>query len=341
MHSNKQEQIPNVGAGDIAAAVGLKDVKTGDTLCDMDNPIALESMTFPDPVIRLAIEPKSQADQDKLTTALIKLAEEDPTFRVNTDENTGQTIIAGMGELHLEIIVDRLRREFKLEVNQGAPQVSYREAITASVEHKEVYKKQTGGRGKFAHVEIEFSPLPEDSEEDFIFEDNIKGGVIPKEFVPSVEKGIKGALESGVLAGYPIDGVKARLYFGSTHAVDSDQLSFELAGRMAFKEAAKKAKPIIKEPIMSVEVVTPEEYMGNVVGDLNRRRGRVESMGDRGNSKVIKAKVPLSELFGYVTALRTVSSGRAVSTMQFSHFEQAPRGIQDDVIAKAKGLTTA
>jgi elongation factor G len=339
MHSNKQEQIPEVGAGDIAAAVGLKDVKTGDTLCDLDHPIALESMTFPEPVIRLAVEPKTQADEEKLNNGLIKLAEEDPTFRVHTDENSGQTIISGMGELHLEIIVDRLRREFKVEVNQGAPQVSYREAITSSVEHKEVYKKQTGGRGKFAHVEIEFSPLPEGSEEDFVFEDNIKGGVIPKEYIPSVEKGIRNALVNGVLAGYPIDGVKARLYFGSTHAVDSDGLSFELAGRMAFREAAKKANPIIKEPIMAVEVVTPEEYMGNVVGDLNRRRGRVENMGDRGNSKVIKAKVPLSELFGYVTALRTVSSGRAVSTMQFSHFEQAPRGIQDEVIAKAKGLT--
>ncbi len=339
MHSNKQEQIPEVGAGDIAAAVGLKDVKTGDTLCDLDHPIALESITFPEPVIRLAIEPKSQADMDKLTSSLIKLAEEDPTFRVNTDENSGQTIIAGMGELHLEIIVDRLRREFKMEVNQGAPQVTYREAITTSVDHKEVYKKQTGGRGKFAHVEIEFSPLPEGSEEDFIFEDNIKGGVIPKEYIPSIEKGIKNALVDGVLAGFPIDGVKARLHFGSTHAVDSDGLSFELAGRMAFREAAKKANPIIKEPIMSVEVVTPEEYMGNVVGDLNRRRGRVENMSDRGNSKVIKAKVPLSELFGYVTTLRTVSSGRAVSTMTFSHFEQAPRNIQDEVVAKAKGLT--
>jgi elongation factor G len=271
--------------------------------------------------------------------ALVKLAEEDPTFQVNTDEDSGQTIIAGMGELHLEVIVDRLKREFKVEVNQGQPQVSYREAITAAVKHKEVYKKQTGGRGKFAHVEIEFEPLPEDSEEDFVFEDAIKGGVIPKEFIPSVEKGIKNALQEGVLAGYPIDGVKARLYFGSKHDVDSDSLSFELCARIAFKEAAKKAKPIIKEPIMSVEVVTPEEYMGSIVGDLNRRRGRVEGMGDRGNSKVIKAKVPLSELFGYVTALRTVSSGRAVSTMQFSHFEQAPQAVQDEVIAKVKGLS--
>jgi elongation factor G len=339
MHSNKQEQIAEVGAGDIAAAVGVKDVRTGDTLCDPDHPIALESMTFPEPVIRLAVEPKTQADEEKLANGLVKLAEEDPTFQVNTDEDSGQTIIAGMGELHLEVIVDRLKREFKVEVNQGQPQVSYREAITAAVKHKEVYKKQTGGRGKFAHVEIEFEPLPEDSEEDFVFEDAIKGGVIPKEFIPSVEKGIKNALQEGVLAGYPIDGVKARLYFGSKHDVDSDSLSFELCARIAFKEAAKKAKPIIKEPIMSVEVVTPEEYMGSIVGDLNRRRGRVEGMGDRGNSKVIKAKVPLSELFGYVTALRTVSSGRAVSTMQFSHFEQAPQAVQDEVIAKVKGLS--
>jgi elongation factor G len=339
MHAIKQEQIPHVEAGDIAAAVGLKDVRTGDTLCDENHPISLESMTFPEPVIQIAIEPKSQKDEDKLSTGLQKLSEEDPTFRAFTDEESGQTIIAGMGELHLEVIVDRLKREFKVEVNEGQPQVAYREAITSSVEHKEVYKKQSGGRGKFAHVEIEFSPLPADSEETFEFEDNIKGGVISKEYIPSVEKGIKSAMTDGVLAGFPLENVKARLYFGSMHAVDSDSLSFELCARLAFREAAKKANPVIMEPIMSVEVVTPEEYMGSIVGDLNRRRGRVEGMNDRGNAKVIKAKVPLSEMFGYVTQLRTISSGRAVSTMQFSNYDQAPSGIQEEVIAKAKGLS--
>jgi elongation factor G len=339
MHAIKQEQIPHVEAGDIAAAVGLKDVRTGDTLCDEGHPISLESMTFPDPVIQIAVEPKSQKDEDKLSVGLQKLAEEDPTFRVHTDEESGQTIISGMGELHLEVIVDRLKREFKVEVNEGQPQVAYREAITTSVEHKEVYKKQSGGRGKFAHVQIEFSPLPADSEETFEFEDNIKGGVISKEYIPSVEKGIKSAMSDGVIAGFPLENIKARLYFGSMHAVDSDSLSFELCARLAFKEAVKKAKPVIMEPIMAVEVVTPEEYMGSIVGDLNRRRGRVEGMNDRGNAKVIKAKVPLSEMFGYVTQLRTISSGRAVSTMQFSNYDQAPSNIQEEVIAKAKGLS--
>ncbi|MEM8898010.1 MAG: elongation factor G [Bacteroidota bacterium] len=339
MHSNKQNEIKRVEAGDIAAAVGLKNIRTGDTLTDMDNPLNLESITFPDPVIKLAIEPKSQKDEDKLGTGLAKLSEEDPTFRASTDEETGQTIIAGMGELHLEIIVDRLRREFKVEVNQGQPQVSYREAILGSVEHRETYKKQTGGRGKFADISVEI--MPTENGQGFEFVNEIKGGSIPKEFIPSVEKGLKEAMGNGVLAGYPLEGLKVRLYDGSFHAVDSDQLSFELAGRLAFRNAAGKAKPILKEPIMAVEVVTPEEYMGNVVGDLNRRRGKIEEMGDRGNSKVVKAKVPLSELFGYVTSLRTISSGRASSTMQFSHYEQTPNNIQEEVVAKVKGLAKA
>ena len=339
MHSNKQNEIKRVEAGDIAAAVGLKNIRTGDTLTDMNNPLNLESITFPDPVIKLAIEPKSQKDEDKLGTGLAKLSEEDPTFRASTDEETGQTIIAGMGELHLEIIVDRLRREFKVEVNQGQPQVSYREAILGSVSHRETYKKQTGGRGKFADISVEI--MPTENGQGFEFVNEIKGGSIPKEFIPSVEKGLKEAMDNGVLAGYPLEGLKVRLYDGSFHAVDSDQLSFELAGRLAFRNAATKAKPILKEPIMAVEVVTPEEYMGNVVGDLNRRRGKIEEMGDRGNSKVVKAKVPLSELFGYVTSLRTISSGRASSTMQFSHYEQTPNNIQEEVVAKVKGLAKA
>jgi elongation factor G len=336
MHANKQNQIPTVEAGDIAAGVGFKDIRTGDTLTDLKSPLILESMTFPDPVIKLAVEPKTQKDEEKLTTGLIKLAEEDPTFQVKTDEETGQTIIAGMGELHLEIIVDRLRREFKVEVNQGQPQVSYREALSTTIEHREVYKKQTGGRGKFADIQVEIGP-PE--KEGFEFVNDIKGGVIPKEFIPSVEKGFQNAMGQGVLAGYQLDGLKVRLFFGSFHAVDSDQLSFELAARAALKNAAPKAKPVIKEPIMAVEVVTPEEYMGGVVGDLNKRRGKIENMGDRGNSKVIKAKVPLSEMFGYVTDLRTISSGRAASTMQFSHYETAPNNVQEEVIAKVKGLS--
>ena len=337
MHANKQNQIPVVEAGDIAAGVGFKEIKTGDTLCDLDNPITLESMTFPDPVISLAVEPKTTQDADKLTTGLIKLAEEDPTFKVKTDEDSGQIIISGMGELHLEIIVDRLRREFKVEVNQGAPQVAYREAIKGNIEHREVYKKQTGGRGKFADVQIEFGPT--ESGEGFEFVDEIKGGAIPKEFIPSVEKGIKAAMEEGLLAGFPIDGVRARLFFGSFHDVDSDQLSFELAGRLAFKNACKNASPIILEPIMKMEVVTPEEYMGAVVGDMNKRRGQIEGMDSRGNDQVVKAKVPLSELFGYVTDLRTITSGRALSTMQFDSYAQTPRNIQEEVIAKVKGVS--
>ncbi len=339
MHSNKQQQIDVVEAGDIAAGVGLKDIRTGDTLTDLDHPLLLEEMTFPEPVIRLAIEPKTQKDEGKLSAGLAKLSEEDPTFQAHTDEESGQTIIAGMGELHLEIIVDRLKREFKVEVNQGQPQVSYREALTSNAEHREVYKKQTGGRGKFADIQIEVGPA--DKGEGFEFVDEIKGGNIPKEFIPSVQKGFQEAMKEGVLAGFPMDDLKVRLFDGSFHPVDSDQLSFELAARTGFKSAAKKCSPIIKEPIMAVEVVTPEEYMGNVVGDLNKRRGKVGSMGDRGNSKVIKAKVPLSELFGYVTELRTITSGRASSTMQFSHFEQTPSNIQEEIIAKVKGLAKA
>ena len=336
MHANKQQQIDRVEVGDIAAAVGFKNVKTGDTICDINNPIILEVMVFPDPVIELAIEPKTQADADKLSTSLGKLAEEDPTFRVKTDEDSGQTIIAGMGELHLEILVDRLKREFKVEVNQGQPQVSYRETITGTYTHKEVYKKQSGGRGKFADITVEFSPT--ESGKGFEFVSEIKGGVIPREFIPAIEKGIKNALPEGVLAGYPCEGVKVRLLDGSYHDVDSDALSFELAGRYAYKEACMKASPILLEPIMKVEVVTPEEYMGSIVGDLNRRRGQIQDMDARGNSKVVTALVPLSEMFGYVTLLRTMSSGRAFSTMVFDHYEQTPRNIQEEVIAKVKGL---
>ncbi len=336
MHANKQTPLEYVEAGDIAAAVGIKDIRTGDTLCDINHPVSLESMTFPEPVIRLAIEPKTAADQDKMGNGLQKLSEEDPTFRVFTDEETGQTIIAGMGELHLEIIVDRLRREFKVEVNQGQPQVSYRESLTGRITHREVYKKQTGGRGKFADISVEIS-APE-SGTGYEFVNDIKGGSIPREYIPSVEKGFRDSMGDGVLAGFQLDGLRVRLFDGGFHAVDSDALSFETAARQAFREAARKASPVLKEPIMAVEVVTPEEYMGSVVGDLNRRRGKIEEMGDRGNSKVVKAKVPLSELFGYVTTLRTISSGRAVSTMQFSHYEQAPNNIQEEVVSKIKGI---
>jgi len=336
MHSNKQNQIDSLGAGDIGALVGFKDIKTGDTLCAEKSPIVLESMDFPDPVIGLAIEPKTQSDVDKLGVALGKLTEEDPTFQVKTDEDSGQTVISGMGELHLDIIMDRLRREFKVEVNQGAPQVSYKESIKGSVDHREVYKKQTGGRGKFADIVVTIEPGDPENP-GLIFENLIKGGNVPKEFIPSVEKGFKEAMNNGVLAGYPIDNLKVSLKDGSFHAVDSDQLSFELAAKLAFREAVPKAQPVLLEPIMKLEVLTPEENMGDVVGDLNRRRGIMEGMGDRAGSKVVKAKVPLSEMFGYVTQLRTISSGRATSTMEFSHFEEAPKNVAEEVIAKAKG----
>jgi elongation factor G len=341
MHANKQNQIDELGAGDIGALVGFKDIRTGDTLCAENAPIVLESMKFPDPVIGIAIEPKTQADQDKLGVGLSKLAEEDPTFRVNTDEETGQTIISGMGELHLEIIVDRLRREFKVEVNQGAPQVSYRENITSVVDHREVYKKQSGGRGKFADIVVKISPQSDTEKTGLEFVNSIKGGNIPREFIPSVEKGFKESMKNGVMAGFPVDAMKVELIDGSFHAVDSDSLSFELCAKMAYRTALKNARPILLEPIMKIEVVTPEENMGDIVGDLNRRRGVIRGMDDRAGSKVVKADVPLSEMFGYVTQLRTLSSGRASSSMEFSHYAEAPKNIADDVVAKASGKVSA
>ncbi len=336
MHANSREDVEIVQAGDICAIVGLKDVKTGDTLCDPDKPIVLERMEFPEPVIRIAIEPKTKADIDKLGTGLQKLAEEDPTFQVSTDEETGQTIIAGMGELHLEIIVDRLKREFKVEANVGKPQVAYREALRAPVDHTYTHKKQSGGRGQFAHVQIEFTPIEDGV--GFEFENAIVGGSIPREFIPSVEHGIKSALDQGPIAGYPVEGVKARLYDGKFHAVDSDQLSFEIAGRMAFREAARRAKPVIMEPIMAVEVITPEEYMGDVIGDLNSRRGRIESMGQRNDAQVIKAMVPLSAMFGYSTDMRSITQGRALYSMQFDHYEEVPKSIADEIVSEKAAL---
>ena len=336
MHANKQNAIDFIEAGDIGAAVGFKSIKTGDTLSDEKHPIVLESMNFPDPVIGIAVEPKTKADVDKLGMALAKLAEEDPTFTVRTDEASGQTIISGMGELHLDIIVDRLRREFKVDVNQGQPQVEYKEAITAVAEHREVYKKQSGGRGKFADIVFRMGPA-DAGVQGLQFESVIKGGNIPKEFVPSIEKGFREAMKNGPLAGYEMDSMKVTVLDGSFHAVDSDQLSFELAAKMGYKAAAKAAKAKIMEPIMKLEVLTPEENMGDIVGDLNRRRGQVSDMSDRAGSKVVKATVPLSEMFGYVTALRTMSSGRATSTMEFSHYEETPSGISESVIAAAKG----
>jgi len=341
MHANKQNPVEFIEAGDIGAAVGFKDIRTGDTLCDEKHPIVLEAMNFPEPVIAIAIEPKTQGDLDRLGVGLNKLAEEDPTFRVKTDEDSGQTIISGMGELHLEIIVDRLKREFKVEVNQGSPQVAYKEAITGTVDHREVYKKQSGGRGKFADMKITLSPV--DGDWDFSkngplqFVNEITGGNIPREFIPAVEKGFKNSLNNGVLAGYPLVGLKVVLKDGSYHAVDSDALSFEICARTAFREALPKCKPVLLEPIMKVEVLTPEQNMGDVVGDLNRRRGQIEGMDSKGNAQVIKAKVPLSEMFGYVTQLRTLTSGRATSTMEFSHYNEAPNNIAADVISKAKG----
>lgn len=340
MHANKQNPIESLGAGDIGAAVGFKDIKTGDTLCDEKNPIVLEAMQFPEPVIGLAIEPKTQADVDKLGMSLAKLAEEDPTFRVHTDEETGQTVISGMGELHLEIIVDRLKREFKVECNQGAPQVSYKENIQTPTTHREVYKKQSGGRGKFADIQFELIPGdPAKSGLEFVNE--IVGGAIPKEFIPSVEKGFKAAMQNGVLAGYAIESLKVRLFDGSFHAVDSDALSFELAAKMGFKEAARKANPVLLEPIMKIEVLTPEENMGDVIGDLNKRRGQLQGMDTRAGAQVIKAQVPLAEMFGYVTQLRTLSSGRATSTMEFDHYAEAPRNVQEEVLAKVNGKAKA
>ena len=336
MHANKQNMVPRVEAGDIAAAVGFKDIRTGDTLCEEKNPVILESMKFPEPVISLAIEPKAQKDLDKLGMSLAKLAEEDPTFRVSFDEQTGQTIIAGMGELHLEILVDRLRREFKVECNQGAPQVNYKERLTKTIEHRELYKKQTGGRGKFADIKIEIGPADE-GHEGLQFVNDIFGGSIPREFVPSVEKGFKEAMKTGVLAGYELDSLKVRLFDGSYHDVDSDALSFELCAKLAFRTAARNCKPVLLEPIMKVEVITPEENTGDVVGDLNRRRGLLEGMEGKMNAQVVKAKVPLSEMFGYVTQLRTITSGRATSVMEFFAFQPAPENVANAVIAKNSG----
>ncbi|GGC92838.1 elongation factor G [Flavobacterium lutivivi] len=336
MHANKQNPIEYIEAGDIGAAVGFKDIKTGDTMCDEKHPIILESMKFPDPVIGIAIEPKTKADVDKMGMALAKLAEEDPTFTVRTDEASGQTIISGMGELHLDILVDRMKREFKVEVNQGEPQVEYKEAFTKSAQHREVYKKQSGGRGKFGDIVFRLEP----ADEGFVglqFINEVKGGNVPKEYIPAVEKGFKEAMKQGPLAGYVVDSLKVTLLDGSYHPVDSDALSFELAAKLGYKEVAKAAGAVILEPIMKIEVITPEENMGDIVGDLNRRRGQVNDMGDRAGAKTIKASVPLSEMFGYVTTLRTLSSGRATSTMEFSHYEQTPSNISDEVIKKAKG----
>ena len=336
MHANKQNPIEYIEAGDIGAAVGFKDIKTGDTLCDEKYPIVLESMVFPDPVIGIAVEPKTKADVDKLGMALAKLAEEDPTFQVKTDQASGQTVISGMGELHLDIIVDRLKREFKVEVNQGQPQVEYKEAITGKADHREVYKKQTGGRGKFADIVFRMEPA-EEGKMGLEFVNEIKGGNIPKEYIPSVEKGFKEAMKSGPLAGFEMDAMKIVLIDGSFHPVDSDSLSFELAAKLGYKEAARAAKAVLMEPIMKLEVITPEENMGDIVGDLNRRRGQVNNMDDRNGAKVIKAFVPLSEMFGYVTSLRTLSSGRATSTMEFSHYAETPSNIADEVIKNARG----
>ena len=336
MHSNKQNAIDFIEAGDIGAAVGFKDIKTGDTLSYEKSPIVLESMDFPDPVIGIAVEPKTKVDVDKLSMSLAKLAEEDPTFQVKTDEASGQTVISGMGELHLDIIIDRLRREFKVEVNQGQPQVEYKEALTNVADHREVYKKQTGGRGKFADIVFTLEPA-EDGKVGLEFVNEIKGGNVPKEYIPSVEKGFRDSMKNGPLAGFEVDAMKVTLKDGSFHPVDSDSLSFELAAKLGFKESAKAAKAVIMEPIMKLEVLTPEENMGDIVGDLNRRRGQVNSMDDRAGSKVVKAEVPLSEMFGYVTSLRTLSSGRATSTMEFDHYAETPSNISESVIASIKG----
>ena len=341
MHAKEQKQVKELGAGDIGAVVGFKDIKTGDTLCAENAHIILESMDFPDPVIGVAIEPKTQADTDRLSVGLQKLAEEDPTFQVKTDEESGQTIISGIGELHLEIIIDRLRREFKVDVNQGAPQVTYREDITGGTDHREVYKKQSGGRGKFADILVKIEPQTDSEKSGLEFVNSIKGGNVPKEFIPSVEKGFKESMKTGVLAGFPVEAMKVELIDGSFHAVDSDQLSFELAAKMAYREAMKACSPILLEPIMKIEIVTPEENMGDVVGDLNRRRGMMKGMDDKNGAKVLKADVPLSEMFGYVTQLRTITSGRATSSMEFSHYSEAPKNVAQDVIDKANGKVVA
>jgi elongation factor G len=344
MFANKQNPIDFIEAGDIGAAVGFKEIKTGDTLCDEDHPIVLENMFIPEPVISVAVEPKAQADVDRMGMAIAKLVEEDPTLRVKTDEETGQTILSGMGELHLEIIVDRMRREFKVEVNQGAPQVAYKEAFQSTIEHRETLKKQTGGRGKFADIVFEMGPadeewLKENPGKQMQFVNDIFGGSIPREFVPAIQKGFEQSMSSGILANYPVEHMKIRVFDGSFHQVDSDSMSFELCAKSGFREAGRKAKPVLLEPIMRVEVITPEQYMGDVTGDLNRRRGMLEGMDSRAGAQVIKAKVPLSEMFGYVTQLRSLSSGRASSTMEFSHYNPAPNNIAEEVIARVKGKT--
>ncbi len=346
MFANKQNPIDFIEAGDIGAAVGFKEIKTGDTLCDENHPITLENMFIPEPVIAIAVEPKTQADVDKMGMAIAKLVEEDPTLRVNTDEETGQTILRGMGELHLEIIIDRMRREFKVEVNQGAPQVAYKEAFNATIEHRETLKKQTGGRGKFADIVFNLGPVDEEwqkenPDKNYQFVNDLFGGSIPREFVPAIQKGFEQAMTTGVLASYPVANMKIRVFDGSFHAVDSDSMSFELCAKQGFREAARKAKPVLLEPIMRVEVVTPDQYMGDVTGDLNRRRGMMEGMDNRAGAQVIKAKVPLSEMFGYVTQLRSLSSGRASSTMEFSHYAPAPTNIAEEVIAKVRGKVNA
>ena len=340
MHSNHQNPVDVISAGDIGAGVGFKDIRTGDTLCGEDEKdhMVLESIDFPDPVIGIAIEPKSQADVDKLGNGLAKLAEEDPTFTVRTDEQSGQTVISGMGELHLDIIIDRLKREFKVECNQGRPQVNYKEAITKTVEHRELYKKQSGGRGKYADIVVSVGPADEGFEGSLQFEDVVKGGNIPKEFIPSIQKGFQSAMRNGVLAGFPLEKMKVVVMDGSYHPVDSDQLSFEICANLAFKEACAKAKPVLMEPIMKLEVITPEENMGDVIGDLNKRRGQVEGMEtSRSGARIVKAKVPLAEMFGYVTDLRTITSGRATSSMEFSHYAEVSSSIAKAVVAEAKG----
>ncbi len=338
MHSNKQNPMEKIGCGDIGAGVGFKDIRTGDTLCDENHPIVLESMEFPDPVIGIAVEPKTQKDLDKLGVGLQKLAEEDPTFRVETNEETGQTVISGMGELHLDIIIDRLKREFKVECNQGRPQVTYKEAITKPVELREVFKKQTGGRGKFADIICRVEPADENFEGSLQFVDEVKGGNIPKEFIPAIQKGFTNAMKNGVLAGYPVERLKVTVIDGSFHPVDSDQLSFELCAIQAFKKASEKAGPVLMEPIMKIEVVTPEESMGDVISDLNKRRGQVEGMEtSRSGARVVKAQAPLAEMFGYVTALRTITSGRATSTMTFSHYAEVSSSIAKQVLTECQG----
>jgi elongation factor G len=345
MHANKQNPIDFIEAGDIGAAVGFKEIKTGDTLCDEKHPIVLENMFIPEPVISIAVEPKTQADVDKMGMAIAKLVEEDPTLRVKTDEQTGQTILSGMGELHLEIIVDRMKREFKVEINQGAPQVAYKEAFTAMVTHREVYKKQTGGRGKFADIQFEIGPADEEflkeGKGNYQFINDIFGGSIPREFITPIQKGFEASMTSGPLAGFPVENMRIRIFDGSFHAVDSDGMSFELCAKSGFREAGRKAKTVILEPIMKIEVITPDQYMGDVTGDLNRRRAMLEGMDSRNNLQVIKAKVPLSEMFGYVTQLRSLSSGRATSTMEFSHYAPAPRNIEEEVVSKTKGKVHA